>query len=182
MSSSGPDVSYASAEENCDKPNDGVQKPVPGLNIRSRSINSILMEASLSSGDQKEIKELFSRLKSEYEKVDSSEAQLLEFTIQLLDKIINGRNLCSKTVTQLLEKLVIENLQVDSLIKLLKKCLEEIRKDVKETCDYWGSVIGRVLSTIQKVETFKTDDLQERLRCPIQKGVNLRFLKTLTSD
>ena len=147
--------SYSSDEDN---DTDNVSKTLPDLNVKSKNVFSILTEAGLSDNAQKKLKELFSKLKSEFEKDDGSEAVKFKLSVQLLDEIINHGTLGSKTVNQLLELLVIENLQATSLVNLLRKCIEEIKKNTSETFDFWLSVIGRVLSTIQIVETFKLNE------------------------
>ena len=167
MDNSTVDASDSSSEEGDITHNredsEDASKSLPGLNIKSKSVDSILMESCLTKNVQKELKDLFINLKSETNKIEGSEAVKLKLSIQLFEKVINSRNLGSKNSKQLMDLIMIESLQVNSLVKLLRKCLEEIRKENTETFDCWLSVIGRILSTIQIIETFKLEDEDGKL-------------------
>ena len=128
------------------------------LNIRSKSVSVILIEAGLSDTIQEELKEMFLKSKSENDKIDGSDSTRLKLAIKLLERLISEGTLENKFAKQLMDQIVIENLQARSLQKLLRRCLEGIQGDLTttgaQTLDCWLAVLGRVLSTIQTFDTF----------------------------
>ena len=128
------------------------------LNIRSKSVSVILIEAGLSDTIQEELKEMFLKSKSENDKIDGSDTARLKLSINLLERLIREETLENKFTKQLMDQIVIENLQAKSLRKLLRKCLEEIQQEgtttAGQTLDCWLAVLGRVLSTIQTFDAF----------------------------
>ena len=130
------------------------------LNIKSKSAISILRESGLSQTIREELEEMFLKSKSENDKIDGSDSNRLKLSIELLERITSEETLENKFAKQLMEQIVIENLQAKSLQKLLRKCLEELQKEVSSrssaghSLDCWLVVLGRILSTIQTFDAF----------------------------
>ena len=133
-----------------------VSSTATDLNIRSKSVSSILRESGLNETIQKELEEMFLKSKSENDKIDGSDTARLKLSIELLERLISVETLENKFAKQLMDQIVIENLQAKSLRKLLRKCLEEIQQEgaAGQTLDCWLAVLGRVLSTIQTFDVF----------------------------
>ena len=154
-------LSTLNAPEGDDDFSADVSSTASDLNIKCKSVSSILKESGLSKTIQQELNEMFLKSQSENEKIDGSDRARLKLSVKLLERLINEESLENKFAKQLMDQIVIENLQAKSLTKLLRKCLEEIQVDGTTTAshalDCWLAVVGRVLSIIQTFETFNLE-------------------------
>ena len=165
-------LSTLNAPEGDDDYSTDVSSTASDLNIKCKSVSSILKESGLSKTIQQELNEMFMKSQSENEKIDGSDSARLKLSVKLLERLINEESLENKFAKQLMDQIVIENLQAKSLTKLLRKCLEEIQVDgtttASHTLDCWLTVVGRVLSIIQTFETFNLETEDEKQgRCPV---------------